>query len=362
MHEAVTFDGVVGLVVSGGRAEVLAPLVSRGSPRGVPSWLEVVASVWAELYIRKVLRRFAMSDSHPVSTPVDHSIHLNPANENNWMNASLYQQAVGSIMYAAIGTRPDLAFAIQTLSQFNHDPSTEHWAAIKRVLWYLNGTLDLGITYDGASTNNPISVEGYSDSDWASNHINCCSISGYTFLMCGSTISWSSKKQLTVALSSMEGEYMAITHAWKQLKWHRDFWNTLGFPQITPSIIRIDNRAAILLANNPEHHNWSKHIDMHYHRIWDEITAGTVDLIWCPTDKEVADIFTKPLPPVKFIKFRAELGMHMHWGGVLESSVSLWNPNDAADSVAQPLSLATEFPSHCLCSSGGLLLLSIHVQ
>jgi transposase InsO family protein len=260
-------------------------------------------------YIRKVLQRFAMSDSHPVSTPVDHSIHLDPANENNRMNASLYQQAVGSIMYAAVGTRPDLAFAIQTLSQFNHDPSNEHWTAVKRVLRYLKGTTDFGITYDGTKIGDSINVEGYSDSDWASNHINRRSISGYTFLMSGGAISWSSKKQPTVALSSMEGEYMAVTHAWKQLKWHRDFWNALGFPQLTPSILRVDNKAAILLANNPEHHNRSKHIDTRYHRIRDEITAGTVDLVWCPTDDEIADIFTKPLPPVKFTRFRAKLGM-----------------------------------------------------
>lgn len=262
-----------------------------------------------EQYIQKVLRRFAMSDSHPVSTPVDHSIHLDPANEDNRMNTTLYQQAVGSLMYAAVGTRPDLAFAIQTLSQFNHDPSTEHWTAIKRVLRYLKGTADLGITYDGTVDNDSINVEGFSDSDWASNHINRRSISGYTFLMNGGAISWSSKKQPTVALSSMEGEYMAITHAWKQLKWHRDFWEALGFPQLTPSILRVDNRAAILLANNPEHHNRSKHIDTRYHRIRDEITIGTVDLIWCPTNDEVADIFTKPLPLAKFAKFRAELGM-----------------------------------------------------
>ena len=263
-------------------------------------------------YIRKILRRFTMSDSHPVSTPVDHSIHLNPATENNRMNIALYQRAIGSLMYAAIGTRPDLSFAIQTLSQFNHEPSTEHWTAVKRVLRYLNGTLDLGITYDGASIGNSISVEGYSDSDWASNHNNRRSISGYTFLMGGGAISWSSKKQPTVALSSMEGEYMAITHAWKQSKWHRDFWNALGFAQFTPSVLRVDNRAAILLANNPEHHDRSKHIDTRYHRIRDEIAAGTIDLIWCPTDEEVADIFTKPLPPAKFTKFRSELGMRTH--------------------------------------------------
>ena len=226
------------------------------------------------------------------------------------MNIALYQRAIGSLMYVAIGTCPDLSFAIQTLSQFNHEPSTEHWTAIKCALRYLNGTLNLGITYDGASIGDSIFVEGYSNSDWASNHNNRRSISGYTFLMGGGAISWSSKKQPTVALSSMEGEYMAITHTWKQSKWHQDFWNAVGYAQFTPSIIRVDNRAAILLANNPEHHNRSKRIDTHYHRIRDEITTGTVELIWCPTDKEVADIFTKPLPPAKFTKFRAELGMH----------------------------------------------------
>lgn len=82
-------------------------------------------------YIQKILARFNMSDSHPVATPVNHSIHLLPATDDNCMNTQLYQQAVGSVMYAAMGTQPDLAFAIQTLSQFNHNPSTEHWTAVK---------------------------------------------------------------------------------------------------------------------------------------------------------------------------------------------------------------------------------------
>jgi hypothetical protein len=271
-----------------------------------------IISISQGQYIRKILQRFAMSDSHPVTTPVDHSIHLNPANENNRIDVTLYQQAIGSIMYAAVGTRPDLAFAIQTLSQFNHDPGTEHWTAVKRVFRYLNGTLDLGITYDGNLSTDDIPVDGYSDADWASNHINRRSISGYAFLMCGGAISWSSKKQSTVALSSMEGEYMALTHAWKQSKWHRDFWNVLGIPQIAPSIIRVDNRTAILLANNPEHHGRSKHIDICYHSIRNEISDGNVELIWCATDDEIADIFTKPLPPIKFMKFRTDLGMCSH--------------------------------------------------
>lgn len=253
-----------------------------------------------------------MTDSHPVSTPVDHSIHLSPATDDNRMNTQLYQQAVGSIMYAAMGTRPDLAFAIQTLSQFNHNPSTEHWKAVKRVFRYLNGTQDLGITYDGLASNNVITVEGYSDSDWANNQINRRSISGSAFFLAGGAVSWSSKKQQTVALSSMEGEYMAITHAWKQAKWLRDFWTEVGFPQEQPAIIHVDNRAAISLAHNPEHHDRSKHIDTRYHRIRDEVESGTVELDWCPTDEEVANIFTKPLPPIKFIKFRAALGMRSH--------------------------------------------------
>ena len=120
-------------------------------------------------FLHKILSRFNMEDSHPVSTPMENSNHLTPASDDDlFEDPSLYRAAVGSLMYAAVGTRPDLTFAVQKLAQFSHKPSNEHWKAIKHVLRYVKGTLDLGITYSGAKNAN-IVAEGFSDADWASN-------------------------------------------------------------------------------------------------------------------------------------------------------------------------------------------------
>src|ERR1700733_2881547 len=123
-------------------------------------------------FLRKVLSRFGMEDCHPVTTPMENANHLAPATEDNLFdNPSLYRAAIGSLMYAAIGTRPDLAFSVQKLAQFSHAPSSEHWKAVKRVLRYVKGTLDLGIVYSGAE-NTSIIAEGYTDADWASDRID----------------------------------------------------------------------------------------------------------------------------------------------------------------------------------------------
>lgn len=129
-------------------------------------------------YIRKILDRFDMTGLKPVNTPVDHSIHMTLTTDENRMDRSKYQTAVGSIMYAAMGTRPDLGFAIQTLSQFMHDPSTEHWTAAKRVFRYLNGTQEQGIIFNGNDADDVVTVDGYSDSDWANSQIDRRSIQG----------------------------------------------------------------------------------------------------------------------------------------------------------------------------------------
>ena len=212
-------------------------------------------------FLHKILSRFNMEDSHPVSTPMENSNHLTPASDNDlFEDPLLYRAAVGSLMYAAIGTRPDIAFAVQKLAQFSHKPSNEHWKAIKRVLHYVKGTLDLGITYSGAKNAN-IVAEGFSDADWASDRTDHKSISGYVFTLGGGAIAWSSKKQQTVALSFTEAEYMAVTRASQHAIWLRKFFAASGFPQTGPSRILLDNRSALDLAYNPEFHDRSKHID-----------------------------------------------------------------------------------------------------
>src|SRR5271170_3957643 len=200
-----------------------------------------------------------MEDSHPVSTPMENSNHLTPALDDDlFEDPSLYCAAVGSLMYSAVGTRPDLTFAVQKLAQFSHKPSNKpsnkHWKAIKRVLRYVKGTLDLGITYSGAKNAN-IVAEGFSDADWASDRTDRKSILGYVFTLGGGAIAWSSKKQQTVTLSSTEAEYMAVTRASQHAIWLRKFFAASGFTQTGPSRILLDNRSALDLVYNPEFHD-----------------------------------------------------------------------------------------------------------
>src|SRR6202453_4493436 len=137
-------------------------------------------------YIQQILEWFGMANSNTVTTPMDHSIKLTPATNNNlFEHPTLYREAIGALLYASMGTRPDITFAVQTLSQFASKLSKEHWQAIKRVLRYLQGTKDTGITYDDSSGFADIHVAGYSDADWDSSIVDRRSISGYVFLIGG---------------------------------------------------------------------------------------------------------------------------------------------------------------------------------
>jgi hypothetical protein len=261
-------------------------------------------------YIRRILELFNMRDARTVSIPLDPSLVAQATTDNDeFEHPSLYRAAIGSLMYAALGTRPDIAFAVHSLSQFASNPSKCHWQAVGRIFRYLQGTKDYGIKYDNLGGKATITVIGYSDADWGSNAIDRRSISGYAFFLGGGTIAWSSKKQPTVSLSSMEAEYMASSHAVKEAIWLRSFLNGIGFQQNEASELFLDNQSAIALAYNPEFHARSKHIDIRHHFIREAVENGTVELIWCPTDEMTADIFTKALARPKFWRFREDLGM-----------------------------------------------------
>src|SRR6266446_969951 len=143
---------------------------------------------------------------------------------------------------------PDIAFSITKLSQYLANPGDDHWTVINHLLWYLSSTRDLKLTYDGNSKCDDES--GYSDSDWAGDPRDHRSISGYIFTMAGAAVSWSSKKQPSVALSSTEGEYMAMTHASKEAIWIQQFLHDIHFPLSDPTTLLVDNQGAIALASN----------------------------------------------------------------------------------------------------------------
>ena len=257
-------------------------------------------------YIKRVLEKFGMIDSHPVSTPLDPNVKLIRTPDDEHHDIPEYRSAIGSLMYAASRTRPDISFAVQTLSQFMSNPGPAHWTAVKCVFWYLNGTCELGIIYWQGEEVKPLA---YSDADWGSNVNDRKSISGYVFQMAGGPISWQSKKQPTIALSSMEAEYMAESLATRQVIWLRTLTAELGIPYSGPTILKVDNQGAIAYSYNAINHGRTKHIDIQHHFVREKIISREVDIQYCATDDNLADLLTKALPKPKHEDFVNRLGM-----------------------------------------------------
>jgi len=280
-------------------------------------------------YISRVLEKFGMADSTPVKTPLDANVKLEKTPEGESHDIPAYRHAIGSLMYAATGTRPDIAFAVQHLSQFSSNPSPAHWTAIKRVLCYLNGTKNLGIIYGLDDNFDPT---GYADADWGSNPIDRKSISGYTYLVAGGPVSWRSKKQPTIALSTMEAEYQAASLATREAAWLRHLYEEIGSPSPNPTTLNLDNRSAIDFAKNSGFHARSKHIDIQHHFVREKIVSNEIVVFHCPSAENIADIFTKPLPAPAHEYLVSKLNMDTEFRG------SVGNGNSASpveDSVTE---------------------------
>ena len=224
-------------------------------------------------------------------------------------------------MYAILGTRPDLAFSVSVVSRYASNPNPSHWQAVKRIFRYIRGTFSLQLTYRGEFSN----LQGYTDADWAGDLDTRRSTSGYIFNVGSGAISWSSKRQPTVALSSCEAEYMGQTQATKEAVWLKllldelnapsskilssENTNTTTSPGLYSVIIHCDNQDAIALAKNLQAHARSKHINIQWHYQREKIEDGSVELRYIPTDQQIADGLTKPLSKDKFLAFRNAVGL-----------------------------------------------------
>jgi len=198
-------------------------------------------------------------------------------------------------MYLATSTRPDIAHAVSYLSQFNSCYDVTHWTAAKRVLRYLKGTIDVGLTYRKSSR----PLEGYVDADWAGCPLDRRSYTGHTFLLSGCPISWESRKQRTTALSSTESEYMALAEAAKQATYLLRFLEEIRNPVKLPIKVMCDSNGACKLAENPVFHNRTKHIDIKYHYIRETVQKGILKIERIPTLEMGADFLTKPVSAPK---------------------------------------------------------------
>ena len=247
-----------------------------------------------------------MADCKPAATPMEVNLKLEKLDAAE-VDVTKYQQLIGSLMYGSLGTCFNITHEVGILSCHNHAPGKQHHTAVKRVFHYLQGASDRNVLFNGKS-----SVEGpiiYSDADWAGNPIDRKSISGYTAILSGAAISWSSKKQSTVALSSTEAEYIAAAHATQEATWIQTFLSKIGHPLGKPIPLYVDNQSAIKLIQNPVAHDRTKHIDIKYHFIRDAQAQGIIKVEYCPTEQQVADVLTKPLSREKHKRFTEQMGL-----------------------------------------------------
>jgi hypothetical protein len=252
-----------------------------------------------------VLEKFGMQDAKPRKTPMDANLPLQAFDGVADKEVlETYQSLVGSLLYLANCTRPDLSQAVGVLSRFMSNPSAEHLSAAKQVLRYLRGTADLGLLY----TNKTSDLVGYCDADYAGDLDKRKSTSGFVFLRADAAISWSSKLQPTVALSTCEAEFISSAAAIKEALWLR---NLLGDfeDKVKPVLIYGDNQGALKLLHHPHAHQRTKHIDVAHRFAQDRVERGEVICEYVQTDDMVADCTTKVVPLKKFIENRKDMGL-----------------------------------------------------
>ena len=215
-----------------------------------------------------------------------------------------YHEVVVSLMYATLGTRPDICFAVQTVSRFNSKPGLAHWEAVKRIFRYLKGTKELWLAYGGSKRE----LVGFVDADGSMGE-DRRAISGYAFISNGGAVSWSAKRQEIISLSTTESEYIAATYTAKEALWLRQIILQLFGIDLTATTLFCDNQSAIALTKEHQYHARTKHIDVRFHFIRWIIEDGKLRLIYCPTKEMVADVLTKALTSTKVKFFVQELGL-----------------------------------------------------
>ncbi|GKV50593.1 hypothetical protein SLEP1_g57296 [Rubroshorea leprosula] len=272
--------------------------------------LEVVQSdsgifVCQKKYVQEVLDRFQMKNCNSVTTPVDKGVKLVKDPGGRSVDSKLYKQIVGSLMYLT-ATRPDIMHGVSLISRYMEHPKELRLQTAKRMLRYLCGTADFGLFYKKGDQTH---LAGFTDSDYAGDLDDRKSTSGFVFMLGSGAISWSSKKQPIVTFSTTKAEYVAATSCACQAIWLRRIMEELELNQHEATSIYCDNSSAIKLSKNPVLHGRSKHIHVRYHFLRNLVEDGTIELIYCRTEDQVADIFTKPLKVAAFSKLRELLGV-----------------------------------------------------
>ena len=218
-----------------------------------------------------------------------------------------YHTIVGCLQFACIGTRPDLSYSVSVAAKYCSNPSLAHCNALRRILKYLAGSLNLGISLSG--NDHPLSLTAYCDADFAMDLDDRKSRSGFILFVNHGPVFWASRKQASCASSTTEAEYLAASSTTKEIIWHRRLLNSLGKPPLSPTPLFTDNQSALRLIKNPEFHRRTKHIDVQYHVIREAFLADLLLPSFVSSHDQLADIFTKALPKESFQRLRHQLGM-----------------------------------------------------
>ena len=264
-------------------------------------------------YITDILQRFNLDQANTLSTPADTHMPLKDSlgEDDLPLSPSIpYREAVGCLMYAMVLTRPDIAFAVSRVAKFTSKPRNSHWTAVKRIFRYLSGTINMGISYFG--TPSDLALRGYCDADYAGDHDDRKSRTGYLFLLANGAVAWCSKRQGCTADSTTEAEFVAMAESVKEAIWLRRLLHSLGFPFKVPTPIFSDNQGAIQLVKNPKFHKRTKHIETKYYLIREKYERQEIDVFYIHTKQQLADLLTKALTRDTFEHLRSLQGLVAH--------------------------------------------------